>query len=48
MKNCIILTIIGSVFITCMVLILTNYFTPITCTKCEDIWVVQEVYGNDC
>lgn len=43
MKNCIILTIIGSVFITGMVLILTNYFTTITCTKCEEEWLVSSI-----
>ncbi len=43
MKNCIILTIIGAIFITCMVTILTYGTTTITCTKCEEEWLVGSI-----
>lgn len=47
MKNCIILTIIGSVFITCMVLILTNDNTAINCTKCNKVSIVYGISDEE-
>ena len=43
MKNCIILAIIGSVFITCMMLILTNDNAAINCTKCNKVSIVYGI-----
>ena len=40
MKNCIVLTIIGLVFITCMTLILSNDATTVNCIKCNEVWTV--------
>lgn len=43
MKNCIILAIIGSIFITCMMLILTNDNAAINCTKCNKVSIVYGI-----
>lgn len=43
MKNCIILAIIGSIFITCMMLILTNDNAAISCTKCNKVSIVYGI-----